>query len=127
MNVRCPSCATIYRVDPAKVPEEGVRARCEVCAQVFRVNGNSAVTSAVQPDMGTPVFTPTSAQRPAVPPSPLAPPPPVSATAPPPPPRTPSSAAGNVGTAGARGTGGPARTIARPAGPPAAGPTRPAM
>ena len=32
MNVTCPNCATVYRVDPAKVPEAGVRARCAVCA-----------------------------------------------------------------------------------------------
>ena len=35
MNVTCPNCATIYRVDPAKVPESGVRARCSVCSAVF--------------------------------------------------------------------------------------------
>ena len=38
MNVTCPNCATIYRVDPAKVPEAGVRARCAVCSAVFAVN-----------------------------------------------------------------------------------------
>ncbi len=38
MNVTCPSCATIYRVDPDKVPERGVRARCRVCAAVFAVD-----------------------------------------------------------------------------------------
>ena len=37
MNVTCPNCATIYRVDPAKVPEAGVRARCNVCSAVFAV------------------------------------------------------------------------------------------
>ena len=37
MNVRCPNCSTVYRVDPAKVPEQGVRARCAVCAAVFAV------------------------------------------------------------------------------------------
>src|SRR3954471_3928070 len=37
MNVTCPNCATIYRVDPAKVPEVGVRARCNVCSAVFAV------------------------------------------------------------------------------------------
>ena len=37
MNVTCPNCATIYRVDPAKVPEGGVRARCNVCSAVFAV------------------------------------------------------------------------------------------
>ncbi len=38
MNVTCPNCATVYRVDPAKVPERGVRARCQVCAAVFPVS-----------------------------------------------------------------------------------------
>jgi predicted Zn finger-like uncharacterized protein len=37
MNVTCPNCATIYRVDPAKVPAGGVRARCNVCSAVFAV------------------------------------------------------------------------------------------
>jgi predicted Zn finger-like uncharacterized protein len=37
MNVTCPNCATVYRVDPAKVPETGVRARCAVCSAVFAV------------------------------------------------------------------------------------------
>ena len=31
MNVTCPNCATVYRVDPVKVPEAGVRARCALC------------------------------------------------------------------------------------------------
>jgi len=37
MNVFCPNCNTLYRVDPAKVPESGVRARCAVCSAVFAV------------------------------------------------------------------------------------------
>lgn len=37
MNATCPSCGTIFRVDPAKVPEGGVRARCSVCRTVFAV------------------------------------------------------------------------------------------
>jgi predicted Zn finger-like uncharacterized protein len=37
MNVRCPSCETVYRVDPAKVPDEGVRASCATCGSVFPV------------------------------------------------------------------------------------------
>jgi predicted Zn finger-like uncharacterized protein len=37
MNVTCPNCATVYRVDPAKVPETGVRARCNICSAVFAV------------------------------------------------------------------------------------------
>ncbi len=38
MNVRCPSCNTVYRIDPAKIPEAGVRARCTVCSHVIPVN-----------------------------------------------------------------------------------------
>ena len=37
MNVRCPSCRTVYRVDPDKVPTSGVRARCTVCAATLDV------------------------------------------------------------------------------------------
>src|SRR5262249_51306124 len=44
MNVSCPNCATVYRVDPTKVPDGGVRARCSVCSAVFAVGrGVSAV------------------------------------------------------------------------------------
>jgi predicted Zn finger-like uncharacterized protein len=42
MNVTCPNCATIYRVDPGKVPEAGVRARCAVCSAVFAVHREGA-------------------------------------------------------------------------------------
>lgn len=41
MNVSCPQCSTVYRVDPAKVPEGGVRARCSACGGVIAV-GTSA-------------------------------------------------------------------------------------
>ncbi|MBA3895303.1 MAG: zinc-ribbon domain-containing protein, partial [Gemmatimonadales bacterium] len=41
MNVTCPNCATVYRVDPAKVPEAGVRARCAVCSAIFAVGRES--------------------------------------------------------------------------------------
>ena len=37
MNVSCPQCSTVYRVDPAKVPEGGVRARCSTCGGVIPV------------------------------------------------------------------------------------------
>ena len=43
MNVTCPSCETVYRVDPGKVPPGGVRARCAVCSSVFAVNAGGAV------------------------------------------------------------------------------------
>jgi predicted Zn finger-like uncharacterized protein len=44
MNVSCPQCSTVYRVDPAKVPEGGVRARCSACGGVIAV-GMSAGAS----------------------------------------------------------------------------------
>jgi len=65
MNVQCPSCSTTFRVDPAKVPAGGVRARCSVCAAVFPVSVSAAA----------------SAPAAAPPPIRMAPPPP-----PPPPP-----------------------------------------
>jgi predicted Zn finger-like uncharacterized protein len=37
MNVTCPECRSIFRVDPAKVPSSGVRARCSVCGGIFPV------------------------------------------------------------------------------------------
>jgi predicted Zn finger-like uncharacterized protein len=37
MNVSCPDCRSIFRVDPAKVPSTGVRARCSVCSGVISI------------------------------------------------------------------------------------------
>ncbi len=62
MNVACPTCATTYRVDPAKIPATGVRARCQVCAAVFPVSTNGAAPS---PRPSTVAGAP--AQRPAIP------------------------------------------------------------
>lgn len=38
ITVACPSCNASFPVDPMKVPEEGVRARCSSCSAVFEVN-----------------------------------------------------------------------------------------
>ena len=37
MNVSCPDCRSIFRVDPAKLPPSGVRARCSVCSGVISI------------------------------------------------------------------------------------------
>jgi predicted Zn finger-like uncharacterized protein len=37
ITVTCPSCSTSFPVDPAKIPEGGVNARCSSCGDVFRV------------------------------------------------------------------------------------------
>ena len=108
MNVTCPNCATIYRVDPAKVPEGGVRARCSVCSAVFAVKreGEQEVPSPPRP-----------AAKEAGPTSPASSPQPVAdAPRPPAPPSvTPRPAA--------PAAAGPAGFPPRPAGPqkPAAG------
>jgi predicted Zn finger-like uncharacterized protein len=80
MNVTCPNCATIYRVDPAKVPEAGVRARCAVCSAIFPVARESAAG-------GTATAVEPGSER-APPPAPM-PPAPKAAPAPPPAPVTP--------------------------------------
>lgn len=37
MNVRCPSCQTMFRVDPDKIPAAGIKARCSRCSAAFRI------------------------------------------------------------------------------------------
>ncbi len=74
MNVICPSCSTVYRVDPAKVPERGVRARCRSCAAVFQVPAPAdARPRASEPFQEA---VPTPAPREVVEAAPLPPPPP---------------------------------------------------
>lgn len=78
MNVTCGNCQTVFRVDPAKVPADGVRARCSVCGGVFAVPGAGGT-----PGPRTMVPAPPPIQRPVVP---LPPPLPQSAPIPAPPP-----------------------------------------
>ncbi|HEX5005374.1 MAG TPA: zinc-ribbon domain-containing protein [Gemmatimonadales bacterium] len=77
MNVTCPSCSTVFRVDPAKVPAGGVRARCSVCRTVFRVE--SGATAAATPPAPAATIPPA---RPAAPSAPSRPPAPPAAAAP---------------------------------------------
>ncbi|MEX0912843.1 MAG: zinc-ribbon domain-containing protein [Gemmatimonadota bacterium] len=49
MNVSCPECHTVYRVDPSKVPEEGVRARCVRCPGEFAVRRTGVRGSPADP------------------------------------------------------------------------------
>ncbi len=37
MNVSCPECRSVFRVDPRKVPQHGVRARCSICGGVLSI------------------------------------------------------------------------------------------
>ena len=45
MNIRCPQCQTVFRVDPEKVPAGGVRARCARCSAVFALNRSGLVNT----------------------------------------------------------------------------------
>ena len=45
MNVSCPDCRSIFRVDPAKVPPSGVRARCSVCSGVITIPAPTGQTT----------------------------------------------------------------------------------
>ncbi len=83
MNVTCPQCSTIFRIDPAKVPEQGVRARCSVCSGLIAVR---------RPPVAAPVLAPAPPPpRPEPTPAPVhvAPTPDPVRAAPPPPPSPP--------------------------------------
>jgi predicted Zn finger-like uncharacterized protein len=54
MNVRCPSCRTVFRVDPQKVPEAGIRARCTVCAATIEVRRDGAAAHPAAPAIPAP-------------------------------------------------------------------------
>ena len=107
MNVSCPDCRSIFRVDPAKVPPSGVRARCSVCSGVITIPAPSSQatpsgggqrtttppapverprsTPPAQSGWDSPPFGTSARQTPAAPPAqrpaPAAPPPPPMRTA----------------------------------------------
>ena len=43
MNVSCPECRSVFRVDPTKVPPTAVRARCSVCGGVITVSSGASM------------------------------------------------------------------------------------
>jgi predicted Zn finger-like uncharacterized protein len=45
MNIRCPACQTLFRVDPARVPPTGIRARCSRCDATFPIRPPAAGTA----------------------------------------------------------------------------------
>jgi predicted Zn finger-like uncharacterized protein len=47
VNVSCPECSSLFRVDPAKVPFGGVQARCSVCGGIIAVPGGPDEVTAV--------------------------------------------------------------------------------
>lgn len=53
MTVSCPECRSVFRVDPAKVPATGVRARCSVCGGVIAIAGGTLPVSVTPASTGT--------------------------------------------------------------------------
>jgi predicted Zn finger-like uncharacterized protein len=37
MNISCPECTRVYRIDPARIPDDGVRTRCRECDTSFSI------------------------------------------------------------------------------------------
>ena len=50
MNVSCPECQSVFRVDPARVPGPGIRARCSVCGGIILITAARSWTD----DFATP-------------------------------------------------------------------------
>jgi predicted Zn finger-like uncharacterized protein len=124
MNVSCPDCRSIFRVDPAKVPPSGVRARCSVCSGVIAIPAPS-LSSPAGGTMRAPT-PPTPVQRTAPQPTPPAP---VSPRPPAPPatplsPRAPESFAAPRPAAQETPARGPATATATPPSPSAGVPDR---
>lgn len=137
MNVTCPNCATLYRVDPAKVPEAGVRARCAVCSAVFPVSreqqrgAGTPVEATVSAAAGAPARpADTSAQVTTAAPSPppaaaAAPPPAAPSAASPPPPPPPAPPSMRPAAAAPAPSASPPGAQPRPLAPPATRPVAP--
>jgi predicted Zn finger-like uncharacterized protein len=144
MNATCTQCQTVFRVDPAKVPEAGVRARCSVCAGVFWVRREAEPAAPAPAPAHAPAVRPAAAEArspaapswaapPAV--APAAPPPgrvpPFRPASPPAPafhapaPSGPATPAAAAPAPPAVVTRHPATSIQSPAAPPARRPTNP--
>ena len=97
MTVSCPDCKSVFRVDPAKVPATGVRARCSVCGGMIALGGGTlpvSVTPASSVSAVAPfVSGPSRAMPPSTAPKGASLPTAVSVMAPPPPAALPSAAA----------------------------------
>ncbi|MGH7649994.1 MAG: zinc-ribbon domain-containing protein, partial [Gemmatimonadaceae bacterium] len=60
MNVVCPEGGSIFRVDPAKIPLAGVRARCSVCGGVIAIGERGRIDD----DFASPQAAQSAAARP---------------------------------------------------------------
>ena len=56
IQIHCPACPASFPVDPDKIPEAGVKARCSSCGHVFRVERPSSIDD-LAPDATSEVAT----------------------------------------------------------------------
>ena len=49
MNVSCPECRSVFRVDPTRIPSSGVRARCSVCGAVMMIGAGASIDEEFAP------------------------------------------------------------------------------
>ena len=92
MNVQCTHCSTVFRVDPRKVPDAGVRVRCSICRGVFEVSGAAVASAPPAAAPPAPAAAPTPAPQPAAAAPPAPAPAPKPAPAPPAAPPAPAPA-----------------------------------
>jgi predicted Zn finger-like uncharacterized protein len=64
VNVSCPDCGSVFRVDPMKVAPDGVRAKCSICGGVMAVPGRDRRHSAPLSPFPTPIGMPAVAPSP---------------------------------------------------------------
>ena len=76
MNVTCPECRSVFRVDPSKLPASVLKARCSVCGGLITVTPSASLRDEFAPagarsDRGAaPLVAPPPSQRPELPPAP---------------------------------------------------------
>jgi predicted Zn finger-like uncharacterized protein len=68
MNVSCPECRSVFRVDPAKISTAGVRARCSVCGGVITIGQGGAIENDFSDGRAAAAPVTRSAPRPQPPP-----------------------------------------------------------
>jgi predicted Zn finger-like uncharacterized protein len=83
MNVTCPECSSVFRVDPAKIPLSGVRARCSVCGGVIAIGERGRIDDDFTASAPAAHATQTPARQRSSISAPLSPRPPVSMPTPP--------------------------------------------
>lgn len=72
MKSTCPHCGTTFRIDPAKVPSGGVRARCSRCGGVFPVSAAGSAPAPAAPPTPPPAAPASPPAAAAMPPLPAA-------------------------------------------------------